>query len=90
MTENLLFVYSLFLIAFVFSLVINRFLLKFSRTLGMRNSSDTIIRWSSTSKPALGGISFFILFLFSVIVISFMRNGHAEFSTCSFWELSVR
>lgn len=85
MTENLLFVYSLFfLIAFVFSLVINRFLLKFSRTLGMRNSSDTIIRWSSTSKPALGGISFFILFLFSVIVISFMRNGHAEFFNLQF------
>jgi len=29
----------------------------------MRNIDDQAIRWASTSKPALGGISFFIVFL---------------------------
>lgn len=40
--------------------------LKFSSTLGTKNSGGEIIRWSSTSKPAIGGISFYILFLASV------------------------
>ncbi|MCX6182479.1 MAG: MraY family glycosyltransferase [Bacteroidetes bacterium] len=44
----------------------------------MRNSNnindETIIRWGSTSKPAFGGISFYILFLFSFIVAAFKHN----------------
>lgn len=50
----------------VFSFLLNGLLLKFSKTLGIRNNTDTVIRWSSTSKPALGGISFFICFLISL------------------------
>ncbi len=74
MTENLTLVYVLFFVAsLLFSLIINRFLLKFSRNLGIRNTNETIIRWSSTSKPALGGISFFIIFLFSIVIISFLE-----------------
>jgi len=80
MSENLIFIYSLFFVAaFGFSFIINRFLLKFSRTLGIRNTSDTIIRWGSTSKPALGGISFYIIFLFSIIIISFLLPGDYDF-----------
>lgn len=73
MIENPYLIYSLFFIASLsFSLLINRFLLKFSGNLGIRNTSETIIRWSSTSKPSLGGISFYIIFLFSIIIISFL------------------
>jgi UDP-GlcNAc:undecaprenyl-phosphate/decaprenyl-phosphate GlcNAc-1-phosphate transferase len=80
MTENLILIYTLFFVAaFGFSFIINRFLLKFSRTLGIRNTSDTIIRWGSTSKPALGGISFYIIFLFSIIIISFLLPGDYDF-----------
>ena len=50
----------------VFSFLLNGLLLKFSKTLGIRNNNETVIRWSATSKPALGGISFFICFLISV------------------------
>ncbi len=79
-TDHLLLVYSIFfLAAFAFSLIINRFLLKFSRNLGIRNTSETIIRWSSTSKPALGGISFYIIFLFSIIFISFLIPPQENF-----------
>jgi len=74
MAENLPLVYVLFFVAsLLFSLIINRFLLKFSRNLGIRNANETIIRWSSTSKPALGGISFFIIFLLSIVIISFLK-----------------
>ncbi len=70
---------GIFVVSFVFSIIINKFLLKFAKTLGIRNTGEAIIRWSATSKPSLGGISFFIVFLFSVIWVSFLRNGDREF-----------
>jgi UDP-GlcNAc:undecaprenyl-phosphate GlcNAc-1-phosphate transferase len=80
MIENLPLIYGVFFIlALVFSLVINRFLLKFAKTLGIRNTSETIIRWSPTSKPSLGGISFYIIFLFSIILISFLVPDGPDF-----------
>lgn len=53
----------LFLGSLVFSSLVNRIFLKFSRNLGIRNIDDKVIRWNTTSKPAFGGISFFIVFL---------------------------
>jgi len=49
--------------AFALSIVINSFLLRFVRTLGIRNQSEMTIRWSNQSKPAVGGISFYICYL---------------------------
>lgn len=54
---------TLFLMSLVFSILINRIFLKFSKNLGIRNIDDKVIRWNTTSKPAFGGISFFIVFL---------------------------
>lgn len=77
--NELLFYISFFIILIGFSALINGLFLKFARTLGMRNNNnnnndETIIRWGSTSKPAFGGISFYILFLFSFIVAAFKNN----------------
>ena len=46
--------------------------LRFAKSLGIRNhkDNDTIVRWGNTSKPAFGGISFYILFLLSFSVYS--------------------
>ncbi|TVQ87783.1 MAG: undecaprenyl/decaprenyl-phosphate alpha-N-acetylglucosaminyl 1-phosphate transferase [Bacteroidetes bacterium] len=80
MPENPVLIYGLFFIAcLAFSLIINSFLLKFAKTLGIRNTSETIIRWSGTSKPSLGGISFFIIFLFSLIFVSFLFADDGNF-----------
>ena len=49
--------------AFAVSVMINSFLLKFAKSLGIRNKNDMTIRWSNESKPSLGGISFYICFL---------------------------
>ncbi|MEY4876357.1 MAG: putative undecaprenyl-phosphate N-acetylglucosaminyl 1-phosphate transferase [Bacteroidota bacterium] len=71
--ENSIYVFILFLIAVLLSTLINGLFVKFSNNLGMRNTGDgnePIIRWASTSKPAFGGISFFILFLFSFAVFA--------------------
>ena len=56
-----------FAAALGFSLILNGILLKFVKTLGIRNQTDTIIRWNIHSKPAMGGISFYVIFLLSII-----------------------
>jgi UDP-GlcNAc:undecaprenyl-phosphate GlcNAc-1-phosphate transferase len=59
-----------FLISAFFSFLINWLFLKFSFNLGARNENEmTKFRWSSNVKPAIGGISFFIVFLISISVI---------------------
>lgn len=61
---QLFLIYSgLFFAALVFSLLINSVFMRFARTLGIREKEHTMVRWSSSSKPALGGIGFYILFL---------------------------
>lgn len=64
--------YCIFFIAcLVFSILINLLLVKFIKTLGIRNTEETIIKWGAQSKPAIGGISFYIIFLLSIIACSF-------------------
>ncbi len=73
-----LYTFILFLIAVMLSMVINGLFVKFSHNMGMRSGKETdIVRWASTSKPAFGGISFFILFLFSFAIFALVPNGSA-------------
>ncbi len=59
-----------FLISAFFSFLINWLFLKFSFNLGARNEGEiNQVRWSANIKPAIGGISFFIVFLISISVI---------------------
>ena len=59
-----------FLISAFFSFLINWLFLKFSFNLGARNAGEiNQVRWSANIKPAIGGISFFIVFLISISVI---------------------
>ena len=60
----------IFIGCFAFSVIINFILLKFAQTLGVRGKDVNQVRWSPTIKPSLGGISFFIIFLFALILIS--------------------
>ena len=47
-------------------------MLRFVKTLGIRNEGQATIRWSSEVKPALGGLTFYIIFLLSIILHSFI------------------
>lgn len=61
---QLFLIYSgLFFAALVFSLLINSVFMRFARTLGIRQQEPNMVRWSSSSKPAFGGIGFYIVFL---------------------------
>jgi UDP-GlcNAc:undecaprenyl-phosphate GlcNAc-1-phosphate transferase len=59
---------SFFFACFLFSIIINHILLKFVQTLGIRGKEADQVRWNPNSKPALGGISFYVIFLFAFIV----------------------
>lgn len=75
---------SFFAGATVFSFLINGLFLKFSRNLGTRNTDESMIRWSTQTKPAFGGISFFIVFLFSIASFSFFFLENDYFLNLSF------
>lgn len=70
MTEKILQLLAFLVGGAVVSYIINVLLLRFSESLGIRNKNDVVVRWSNQSKPSLGGISFFVVFLFSAIGFS--------------------
>lgn len=79
-TQYLFATYSIFFLsAALFALLINSIFLKFAKTLGIRDQEATVIRWSSVSKPAMGGISFFIIYLISVASYSIFFNQDGLF-----------
>lgn len=59
--------------AFV-AIICNILLLRFSKSLGIRNKNDVVVRWSNESKPSLGGVSFFVVFVFAAIGYSIVFN----------------
>jgi UDP-GlcNAc:undecaprenyl-phosphate GlcNAc-1-phosphate transferase len=73
----LLLVYlSYFISTIILSFLVNGLFLKFASTLGIRNAEQTVVRWSPTAKPSLGGISFYLIFLISVASYSvFFQPG---------------
>jgi UDP-GlcNAc:undecaprenyl-phosphate GlcNAc-1-phosphate transferase len=75
---------SYFVCSFTFSLLIYILFLKFVKTLGIHNNEDRIIRWSSQTKPALGGICFYIVFLLSIISCSFIFEKSQYFLNSRF------
>lgn len=73
-----------FVVGIVASLTINQVLLHFSRSLGIRNKNDVTVRWSNESKPSLGGISLFAVFIFAVMAIAVFCPDLQLFETSSF------
>src|SRR6188474_2588919 len=73
-------VLAFFVTTVVISLLINKLFLRFVSTLGIRNNNDgTIIRWGSQSKPSVGGFSFYIIFLLSIISYSILIDSKQVF-----------
>lgn len=66
------------------SLTTNGLILNFAKSLGIRNKNDVTIRWSNESKPSLGGISFFVVFLFSVFAFAIFYSDVNLFQSREF------
>ncbi len=64
-----------------FALLINSILLRFVKTLGTKNQPGAVVRWSSETKPAIGGLAFFILFLISFWVYSIVFDANQVFNS---------
>jgi UDP-GlcNAc:undecaprenyl-phosphate/decaprenyl-phosphate GlcNAc-1-phosphate transferase len=64
--------------SFMASLLVNYILLKFARTLGIRSKNADEVRWNPNHKPALGGISFFMILLFSFVVYFVINPGYQD------------
>ncbi len=73
-----------FICCIVFSIIINLLLLRLTRTIGIKYSTDTTTRWSKVVKPAVGGISFFIIFLLSTVAYPFFFQDNSYFQNLSF------
>ena len=63
-----------FLSTLVLATVLNKLLLKFVKSLGVRKDGEQIIRWSAGVKPSIGGIGFFFIFLFSIIMNEILHD----------------
>lgn len=70
MTIKILQLTSFALGGITIAIVCNILLLRFAKSLGIRNKNNVVIRWSSESKPSLGGVSFFMVFIFASIAYS--------------------
>jgi len=67
LSNHLILIYiASFLLSTSFAVFINMLLLKLSKKMQLHNNANGEVRWQSGSKPVLGGIGFFILFLLSV------------------------
>ena len=73
----------------IVSYVTNKLLLRFSHSLGIRNRNDVFVRWSNESKPSLGGLSFFIVFLFSAFAYSVIFSNDNIFQNSQYVGLFV-
>ncbi len=73
-SDNLLIYYGIFFaVALLFSIAIFGLLLRFIRTLGVRNLNElNMVRWSSQTKPSLGGLGFYIMFLLSFTALGIL------------------
>jgi UDP-GlcNAc:undecaprenyl-phosphate GlcNAc-1-phosphate transferase len=79
--------------AFVFGLMIYFLLLRFVRTLGVRDLNEyNLVRWTTQTKPSLGGLGFYLVFLLSFAVLSvvpidggdvFNRKVFGVFTACT-------
>ncbi|MCS6991393.1 MAG: undecaprenyl/decaprenyl-phosphate alpha-N-acetylglucosaminyl 1-phosphate transferase [Chitinophagales bacterium] len=77
--SDVLFSVLFFTSAAFFSALINSLLYRFSRTLGGRSHKPRhLIRWSPHLKPSVGGFSFYILLLISLLVYTLFVNGEGR------------
>ncbi len=69
----------------IFAFLMNNLFLRFFRTLGIRNTNDgTVIRWGAMSKPSVGGITFYIIFLLAVACYSIFFSPSQVFYNTKF------
>lgn len=62
----------------IISAVGNSLVLNFAKTLGIRNKNNVTVRWSNESKPSLGGVSMYLVFVVSGFAVSILLNEELQ------------
>lgn len=65
---------SLFLFLFFLSLYIHSYFYKKSKTILIRKARTDVTRWASQTKPILGGVTFYFIFLIGCTILFFIVN----------------
>lgn len=68
----------------IFAYILGEILMKFATNLGVRNHGDGVVRWTSTTKPSLGGILFFFAFLLSIVFYLIILSENSQFNNIEF------
>ena len=77
---SVLFLTTFFVVSVFFSFLVNWLFLRLSFNLGTRNNAALQQeRWSANVKPAIGGMSFFIVFLISISIIGILPRENPLF-----------
>jgi UDP-GlcNAc:undecaprenyl-phosphate/decaprenyl-phosphate GlcNAc-1-phosphate transferase len=60
-----------------FSFLLNQLMYMYSRNLGAQYKGQNVVRWASTTKPTVGGFSFYVTFLLAGIVFLLTQDHDA-------------
>lgn len=66
---------SLFIISFIICIFLFKFFINKSKQYILKKSNESGIRWGSQSKPISGGITFYIIFVLSSLLIIFIDKN---------------
>src|SRR5690554_2260592 len=90
-STELIILYCFFFLGMIaFSLLINSILYRFVKTLGTKNQSGAVVvRWSEQTKPAIGGLTFYIVFLISIVSYAIIFDPGFLFTDTSILGLFV-
>jgi UDP-GlcNAc:undecaprenyl-phosphate GlcNAc-1-phosphate transferase len=81
---SLLILLGFFVMQWLFAYILGEILMKFATNLGVRNHSEGVVRWTSTTKPSLGGILFFFSFLLSIVFYLIILSENSRFNNLEF------
>jgi UDP-GlcNAc:undecaprenyl-phosphate GlcNAc-1-phosphate transferase len=86
---SLLILLGFFVLQWVFAYILGEILLKFATNLGVRNHGEGVVRWTSTTKPSLGGILFFFSFLLSIVFYLIILSENSRFNNLEFLGMAI-
>ena len=86
---SLLILFGFFVLLGIFAYLLGGILLKFATNLGVRSHGDDAIRWTSATKPSLGGILFFFSFLLSTVFYLIILSKNSQFNNLEFMGMVV-
>jgi len=78
-----------FIYTIILSLFLHKYLIKRTKHYNIKKTNTSAERWSTQTKPILGGVTFFIIFIFSIINYPILFNNDFSLSKETIGIISV-